>query len=140
MPRISYENMINMTLSCTSCNGWMHMLLDVTGQMWYCCRRSRCFLISDTSWRPRTLLLFLFLSCSSFYVSPTGSEKYPLLQSTSTKHIIICFLGTRRLLTRRSKPRNHMKNDLTRFLTPLSGSSLYDPFVLEVPYVKFGAR
>lgn len=35
----------------TSCNGWTHMLLDVTGQMRYCCRRSRCFLISDTSWR-----------------------------------------------------------------------------------------
>lgn len=78
--------MTGVTPSYTGCNGWTHMLLDVTGQMRYCCRRSRCFLISDTSSRPRAR--FFSFSLASFVLReiPTGSEKYPLLRGTSEKH------------------------------------------------------
>jgi len=72
-------------------NGWTHMLLDVTGQMRYCCRRSRCFLISDTFWHPRVRFFFFSLAFFVLHEIPTGSEKYPLLSCTSKKHYHMLF-------------------------------------------------
>lgn len=103
-------------------NGWTHMLLDVTGQMRYCCRRSRCFLISDTSWRPRARFFF----SSSFSLAsivlreiPTGSEKYPLLPCTSKKHYHMLSWNASASCQKVHQTKElYTKNDPTRFLTP----------------------
>lgn len=57
---------------------------------------------------------------SSFYVKfPQDPRNIPSSR-TRPRNIIICSLGTRQLLARRSnKPRNHTKNDLTRFPPPV---------------------
>lgn len=132
----------------TSCNGWTHMLLDVTGQMRYCSCGSWCFLISDTSWRLRMRFLCLPLSLSPsvfllFFVLreiPTGSEKYPLLPCTSKKHyhMLSCFApaSCQKVSVQQTKELYEKWSHATRN-TVLSGSSLCDPFVLEVTYVKF---